>query len=141
MARTIVILMLLLGLALPVGCKGKSPIPTPREVVENVRRRRRMNRAMANLKNIGKALELYKETFHTGPPSLDLDTAYVNPEAEDPWQGLGENAMQNVWDMIKDDLVTEPEFTCPAGNPDEEVEADEEPEDLTYEQASGAPAP
>ena len=85
---------------------------------------------MANLNGIGKAVELYKESFHKGPPLINDEftapeetipvdaTTDDNPdEVQGAWDGFGENAMQNVWLLMKEDLVGEAAFLCPADSP------------------------
>jgi hypothetical protein len=86
---------------------------------------------MANLNGIGKSVELYKESFHQGPPLINafetrdpetpirFATTDLNPDtAPGAWTSgkgdMGPNAMQNVWLMMKEDLVPEMAFICPA---------------------------
>ena len=94
--------------------------------LQQARQLARKSTCMANLKGIGTATELYKESFHKGPPIINSDymqpeqaipadaTTDDNPnETEGAWDGLGENAMQNVWLLMKEDLLVESGFTCP----------------------------
>jgi prepilin-type N-terminal cleavage/methylation domain-containing protein len=90
---------------------------------------------MANLNGIGKAVELYKESFHKGPPLINRAPG-SDPETDIPvdsttdlrpeevggvaaWDNFGANAMQNVWLLMKEDLVGEVAFLCPADSPSE----------------------
>lgn len=86
---------------------------------------------MANLNGIGKAVELYKESFRAGPPLMNATdtrdpetpirfaTTNLNPDTTPgAWTSgegdMGANAMQNVWLLIKEHLVSEAAFFCPA---------------------------
>ena len=80
---------------------------------------------MASLNGIGKSLIMYSETTKMGWPVINMD--YADPEAVlgtptdvelgdggENWSALGENAMQNVWLLIRAGLVSENAFKCAA---------------------------
>ncbi len=87
---------------------------------------------MANLNGIGKSLMMYSESTGDGWPMIN--SGYTTPEVavtssnvtdtelggavgsedEQSWGILGQNAMQGVWLLIKEGLVTTNAFQCPA---------------------------
>ena len=87
----------------------------------------RKDKCLANLRGIGQAMAVYGETAAGRHPMIDREA--TDPEAAIPmsgptnrrfgedgetWASLGQNAMQNVWLLIQDDLVPEQIFHCPA---------------------------
>jgi prepilin-type N-terminal cleavage/methylation domain-containing protein len=87
----------------------------------------RKTTCLGNLDGLGTALAMYSQSAHGRMPTINR--GYTNPEAAiDPggptnaplgedgedWAGFGENAMQSVWLLIKQDLVVEESFQCPA---------------------------
>lgn len=87
----------------------------------------RMDACLANLRGIGQALAVYAGATQGQTPLINR--TYTNPEATinpagptdrpfgidgEIWTSLGENAMQNVWLLIKDDHIQEEMFRCAA---------------------------
>ncbi len=87
----------------------------------------RKTTCMGNLDGLGTSLVMYTQsaggrmplidrgcTSPEGPISSDGSTNVPLGEGGEDWAGFGENAMQNVWLLIKMDLVGEGAFKCPA---------------------------
>ena len=87
----------------------------------------RKTTCMGSLDGLGTSLAMYTQS--SGGRMPIIDRGKTNPEGPiDPngptnvplgeggedWAGLGENAMQNVWLLIKLDLLVEDAFQCPA---------------------------
>ncbi|MHC4562169.1 MAG: type II secretion system protein [Planctomycetota bacterium] len=94
--------------------------------IQYAQRLARRAACVANLRSIGQATAIYAQMSSGQMPRIDRD--YTDPEepitaacptnqdldSEDgSWESLGENAMQNVWLMVADDLIMPESFRCP----------------------------